>query len=714
VTEPAPDWVTSVPVVPNVHVEPPKGAQWEAMSQQQLAALRARLIESLLQVVVQAVRGVFIPGGGVGGALDQFTSIFDNLLGEDFLTGDWASLLEGLLSGAQPINVQTLFGLIPSELLSLIPINIIGTPQSQPMVAGTFPDAASVSGAGLWQWDSSITHSVDGTGSMKVTADGTMKAARGAAIPVNDGQRITPSMFAKWTGYVGAGATVQLQVIRFSGTLAAPVEVGTTTVASITPTAGAGGWTELTGNYTIPSGTTHIRTRIVVTSGATAGTLYFDDGTYELSSNFVENLTSWFQLPLIGDLFGDPDTFGSGASLADVFNIANVISSNATLGSFSWDLLGIRNKYSLASGMLPTSSSGTVSLEQVGDGASATTFTVTTTAATVLWKRFEESMSLGVISWLGNGTTNISDMRVNIWKMDPTTGDVELAHASANIIADVSGAGTPQYNTYELSTPIAVEVTEIYGAEIEVRTATGGTHAIAGRQKWLPSHPTVFPRRFQSKRNPGGVAPPSTIASGSVDYSTTNVPYIEFAVETGPGTEFHEPQRVQFISSSTTVVPSWANFVDRVLIPAAGGGHQGGTWGVYGEGGDPGTWEYDTLARGTDFTGTPTVTITLGAPGGGGGGDGDDAANSTIAVTGAATLTAVGGLGGNSFGGNKNGESPGDLTYQGWTYRGGLQQNTFGADGNFPGGAGAGGNYVSFQAGGDGGAASAWLVFRQT
>jgi hypothetical protein len=289
-----------------------------------------------------------------------------------------------------------------------------------------------------------------------------------------------------------------------------------------------------------------------------------------------------------------------------------------------------------------------------------------------------------------------------------------LAHASANIIADVSGAGTPQYNTYELSTPIAVEVTEIYGAEIEVRTATGGTHAIAGRQKWLPSHPTVFPRRFQSKRNPGGVAPPSTIASGSVDYSTTNVPYIEFAVETGPGTEFHEPQRVQFISSSTTVVPSWANFVDRVLIPAAGGGHQGGTWGVYGEGGDPGTWEYDTLARGTDFTGTPTVTITLGAPGGGGGGDGDDAANSTIAVTGAATLTAVGGLGGNSFGGNKNGESPGDLTYQGWTYRGGLQQNTFGADGNFPGGAGAGGNYVSFQAGGDGGAASAWLVFRQT
>jgi hypothetical protein len=796
VTEPAPDWATSVPVIPDVHVEPPRSAQWEAMSQQQLAALRARLIESLVQVVVQAVKGVFIPGGGVGGALDQFTSIFDNLLGEDFLTGDWASLLSGLLSGDQPINVQTLFGAIPPELLSLIPINIIGTPQSQPMVASTFPDAASVSGAGLWQWDSSVTHSVDGTGSMKVVADGTMKAARGAPIPVNDGQRITPSMFAKWTGYVGAGATVQLQVIRFSGTVAAPVEVGTSTVASITPTAGAGGWTEVTGNYAIPTGQniTHVRTRIVVTSGATAGTLYFDDGTYELSSNFVENLTSWFQLPLIGDLFGDPDTFdpsdlipvpvldmgniihealtgvlpggdlledilaalqnipylnvggvagpsnigssiletlnnivggfvgavGSGASLADVFNIANVISSNATLGSFSWDLLGIRNKYSLASGMLPTSSSGTVSLEQVGAGASATTFTVSSSTATVLWKRFEESMSLGVISWLGHGTTNITDMRVNIWKMDPVTGDVELAHASANIIGDVSGAGSPEYNTYELPTPIAVEVTEIYGAEIEVRASTGGgTHNVAGKQYWLPSHPTVFPRRFQSVRNSGATTPPSTISSGSVNYATTNVPFIEFAVETGPGTEFHEPQRVPFTSSSTTTIPSWANYIDVIAVGGGGGGRQGGTWGVAGEGGDAGQWNTDTWVRDVDFDDTDTtITITINNGGTGGSGSGSAGGTAVAAVTSAGlTLTANGGAGGTSLnagGSTSPGDSPGNQIYQGWTYVGGATQNSYSAAGNAPGGGGAGGNWATFSAGGNGAKGAVWIVARQT
>jgi hypothetical protein len=777
-TEELPDWYET----PNVPLHEGRGnTQFtRPFTAQQLQEFGRILFEQFLQKVVQAVAGAFIPGSGTG--FEQLSDWALGILGPDFLSS--------LLSGDTPINVQGLFGAIPSNLLSLVPINILGTPQSQPMVASTFPDAASVSGAGMWQWDASNTHSVDGTGSMKVVADGTMKAARGVAIPVSEGQKIAPSIFAKWTGYVGAGSTVQLQVIRYSGTLQAPVEVGTANVAAITPTAGSGGWTEVTGNYAIPTGQniSHVRTRIVVTSGATAGTLYFDDGTYELTSNFVENLTSWFQLPLIGDLFGDPDTFdpsdlipvpvfdmgniihealtgvlpggdlledilaalqaipflnvsgaggpanigesifetlnnivgglvgaaGSGASFADVFNIANLVSSNASLGAFSWDILGIRNKYSLASGMLPTSSSGTLSLEQVGDGASATTFTVTTTAATVLWKRFEESMSLGVISWLGNGTTNISDMRVNIWKMDPVTGDVELVHNSANIIADVSGAGTPQYNTYELPTPIAVEVTEIYGAEIEVRTATGGTHAIAGRQKWLPSHPTVFPRRFQSKRNPGGAAPPSTIASASVDYATTNVPYIEFAVETGPGTEFHEPQRVPFTSSGTTVIPSWANYVDRIAVGPGGGGHQGGTWGIHGEGAGAGAWASDTLTRGTHFTGTPTVTVTLGTPGNGGGGDGTAGTSTTVAVPGASTLTATGGAGGDNFGGDKNGDSPGDHVYQGWTYRGGVQQNSYGGDGNVPGGGGAGGNWATFSSGGDGGASTAWLVFRQT
>jgi hypothetical protein len=777
VSEP-PDYVVNTPSTPAIHNEPPRSFQWTNLDEQQLSIMRQRLISAILQIVVQAVTGGFVPGGGIGGAFSQVQAWAANILGPDFINS--------LLNGDQPINVQTLFGAIPPNLLSLIPINIIGTPQTQTMVAGTFPDAQSVSGAGLWQWDSSNTRSVDGTGSMKVTADGTMKAARGAPIPVNEGQKISPSIFAKWVGYAGSGSTVQLQVIRFSGTIQAPVEIGTASVAAITPTAGSGGWTEVTGTYSIPAGVTHVRTRIVVTSGATVGTLYFDDGTYELSSNFVENLTSWFQLPVIGDLFGDPGSFdpsdlipvpvldmgniihealtgvlpggdlledildalraipdsnvigvggpatigqsvletlnnivggfvgaiGSGASLADVFNIANLVSSNATLGSFSWDLLGIRNNKSLAAGMLPTSVAS-LGLTDVGAGASATTFTVSSSTATVLWKRFEEAMSLGVISWLGNGTTNITDMRVNIWKMDPLTGDVELAHASANIIGDVSGAGSPEYNTYEIPTPIAVEVTEIYGAEIEVRAGVG-THNVAGKQYWLPSHPTVFPRRFQSVRNSGATTPPSTIASASINYSTTNVPYIEFAVETGPGSEFHEDSTLMFTSSVSTPIQNWANFYDVIAVGNGGAGHQGGTWGVYGEGGSAGQWSTDTWVRGVDFDDTDTViNIVIPAAAVGGSGSGADGGTVSAQIPGGPTVSALGGGGGDSYFGNKNGLSPGNQTYNSVPYSGGAQQSSYGGWGIAPGGGGAGGNWVSFQFGGDGAKGAVWLVARQ-
>jgi hypothetical protein len=775
-----PDYANS-PFYSPVHGEMPSTYNWQNLSQEQLQSLRNNLINSILQVFVMAARGVLTPGGLLN-TLEQVSDIFEGVLGIDFLEGDWADLLEGLLDGSA-------LGNIPQALLSLIPINILGTPQTTPMVGGTFPDASSLSGAGLWTWSPSVTRSVDGTGSMQVTANGTMKAARGAPITVNSGQRISPSMWVKWTGYVGAGPTVQLQIIRFSGTLQAPVELGTTTINSITPTAGSGGWSELTGSYAIPSGVTHVRTRLVVTADATAGTLNFDDGTYELSSNFIDNLSSWWQIIDIGDLFGDPDSFdptdlipvplrdtidtvfeamsgvfnlgtaledlktilqkipfgnvlgvggplniglslldswsqliggfvgspGSGAGLADLFNIGNVIGSQSALGAFSWDVLGIRNNKTMASGMLPTSVSP-VALTDVGSGASATTFGVTSSAATVLWHRFEEAMSLGVVSWLGGGTTSITDMRVNIWKMDPDTGDVDLIHNSANIIGDVNA--TTNYNTYEIPDPIAVNVTDIYGAEIEVRTGAG-THNVVGKQMWLPSHPTVFPRKMWSKRNPGGSTPPSTIASGSVDYATTNMPTIEFAVEIGPGTEFHEAQRLQYVSSTSVIVPNWANFVDRIIIAAGGGGNGGSTQiGLDGEGGDNGAWAYDTLERGVDFTGTPTATITLGTRGGGGGlaSNGGDATNSAIAVTGAATLTAVGGTGGDTLtvgsASNGQGMSPSSIVVEGFNYVGGGSQSTNGADGAPYGGGGAGGGY--FGSGGDGGPSTAWLVFRQT
>lgn len=57
-----------------VHNEPPSNTQWVGMTQDQVNSLRQRLIESIIQVVVQVVTGGFITGGGFGGATSQLGS----------------------------------------------------------------------------------------------------------------------------------------------------------------------------------------------------------------------------------------------------------------------------------------------------------------------------------------------------------------------------------------------------------------------------------------------------------------------------------------------------------------------------------------------------------------------------------------------------------------------------------------------------------------
>ena len=429
-------------------------------------------------------------------------------------------------------------------------------------------------------------------------------------------------------------------------------------------------------------------------------------GPQDIGTSLIE---TWNQL--IGGLVG---SVGSGAGLADLFNVGRDISSRASLGQFSWDILGIRNNKTMATGMLPTSVSPMV-LTDVGSGASATTFGINSSTATTLWHRFEEAMSLGVISWLGYGTTNITDMRVNIWKMDTTTGDATLAYSSANIVGDVSNSASPQYNTHELSTPIAVEATDVYGAEICVRAGTG-THNIVGKQFWLPSHPTVYPRKFWSKRNPGGTAPPSTIASASIDYTATNAPAIEFAVEAGPGSEFHSPITVEFDTPGTLTypIPSWAKYVEALALGSGGAGYPGSsTFGINGVGGGAGEWSTATWERDVDFTGATSVTVTVAA---GASSSGISGGTSSAAIPGL-SVEGVGGAGGSSWGGPSEGQSPGNKTYGDGdpTYVGGGKQYTLGAAGAAPGGGGAGGGYYPFlpPPGGPGADGSVWLRFRQ-
>jgi hypothetical protein len=171
--------------------------------------------------------------------------------------------------------------------------------------------------------------------------------------------------------------------------------------------------------------------------------------------------------------------------LSDLFNIGQVISSQAALGGFSWDILGIRSNKSINTGFLPTSESN-FGLDKVALAGSAPTFAVTQSTAIMGFMRISEAASKGVVSWLGSGVTSVTNAYVNIYKMDTTTGGLSLVHASSDIIGSLSSS--MQHNVYSLPTPIDVQPGEVYGIEVAVRGA--GTHSMVGTPRGCPTTPT--------------------------------------------------------------------------------------------------------------------------------------------------------------------------------------------------------------------------------
>jgi len=181
---------------------------------------------------------------------------------------------------------------------------------------------------------------------------------------------------------------------------------------------------------------------------------------------------------------------------------------------------------------------------------------------------------------------------------------------------------------------------------------------------------------------------------------------------------YHSPETHPFTSSGGLFIPAWVNRIDVIAFGGGGGGHQGGSWGIAGNGGNAGVQAVVSWYRTTHFSGEPTASITVGNGGAGGGGfsaNGNPGSATTITIPGH-TLTAPGGAGGydvNFGGGNSYGRAAGNIVYNGITYVGGGQQNTQGGAGAYPGGGGAGGNWISLQPGGNGAKGEVWLVLNQ-
>ena len=230
-------------------------------------------------------------------------------------------------SGTFPQSMLSIVA-IPAEIITrvlsafltpLVPVSSVANTNPNLLSNPNFTSSVSVDGQGIWTWDGTVTRTADGSGSVKVTADGTPKSLlTDPVIPVAAGQSLACSIYLEWTGLAGVGATMNLSLVSYLGTAIA----ATTVLNSVlNPTTDAG-WTMLQGSYTVPSsGVDGIRLQLNVLPAATAGTVNWDDGSVTKTQLMAESWTAG----LPGDLNNLNTNVDSRALSSDVQNMANTM-----------------------------------------------------------------------------------------------------------------------------------------------------------------------------------------------------------------------------------------------------------------------------------------------------------------------------------------------------------------------------------------------------
>jgi hypothetical protein len=186
------------------------------------------------------------------------------------------------------------------------------------------------------------------------------------------------------------------------------------------------------------------------------------------------------------------------------------------------------------------------------------------------------------------------------------------------------------------------------------------------------------------------------------------------------GVEF-SPVTQAFRSNGTyTYTPPswWTNGTDYLDLIAVGPGGGGSTANDFDAGGPGAAGAWATTTIQSLSSGSLTVIISEGGAGSTTTAGGSSSTAVEIKDGTTAKLSAAAGAGGTYTGGGSYGgtgwygPSPGNETFEGQTYYGGLQATSGGAAGGWPGGGGAGADQV-FAAGGRGASGAAWIVARK-
>lgn len=430
-------------------------------------------------------------------------------------------------------------------------------------------------------------------------------------------------------------------------------------------------------------------------------------------------------------------TIGSGGkSIADAANAAADVAETADqavqVGEWNNAILGIRDNKPFDSGVDPTAVSMFPIPAATASNGEPLYLNATAASVPVAFWIAPDDATRGSVQWLGKGNTNITAFYIDVYRIDRTTGAWTFLLTSPDQFPNLSA--TLKLNRWDMQTVNRQTVAHGDVLAFAFRVQGAGTHQIGARYGLAAGDATQVPQRPSAVRTAAG---PGLVGNVSAAQAPAlyggDVPWMAFGIVTGDvAPPFYAPRTTEFPTPGAGLVydiPTWAKYLDVVLIGGGGGG-KGGNGGDTrpGYGGGAGLWATETLVRGVDFPANATqIILDIGDGGNGGpketnGQPGTLSARRAIAG-GKAALLAAAGAGATQYGSGTDpmsvGRAPGNINFAGKPYVGGTggAGGRPGGDGGDPGaggGGGFGGVYTVAYAGGDGGRGGGWVTARST
>ncbi|AHJ88326.1 minor tail protein [Mycobacterium phage 39HC] len=569
-----------------------------------------------------------------GMIVSAFTDLYHKL------TGILSNPVDALASLANFFRVE-LGGLISSARLPIIPLSHIRDVNPNLLTDGSFDDEASLAGFPDWDYDEEDGKSRPGAA--YTVADGNTHIIHSNPIEVEtgpDGDKLAIEVFTRWLSLTATAGSIQLAVSSYT---ADDQRIGTepTVLASTSGAGTVAGWnTRLAvAEWTPPATAAYVVIELIVTAGATAGVVKFDDASVRKVGAFPQSFVSGLVGALttaaqkLQDMINSVWTgitrsvLDAPKTLAEMFDALQAINPLNVLG-----LGGMPNIFEtiaetwnqLWGGFARQIGVGGKSIADAANAASNIAETADQAAQIGEWNNailgirdangFDSGMDPTVVSMYqipfagGAGAdppvvpATASAVPVVFWmaEQDDTRGsvtwfgrnngsltalyvDVYKVNKTTNqaVLLHTSFDLLPQASTswkvmrYNMITANRVPVVHGDVLMFAIRVQGTGTHEIAGHYASWLPADTAMIPRRPAGTRSGAAG---TISLGSISY-VGDIPWVGVGIVEGDiAPPFYAPRTTEFATPGAGQVyniPTWANYIDVIGISGAGGGHGG-------------------------------------------------------------------------------------------------------------------------------------------